>query len=66
MDATNVLVEEVLDVWEKAFDATYLKTEGLGNRRKLKEAFISRKGNVESLKNSCQKFLDRLKEVEND
>lgn len=64
MDAANVLVEEVMEVWERALDAKWISLGSLEERASYKQKRISRKSNVEILKISCKKFLEALEEEE--
>ncbi|MGL1886290.1 MAG: hypothetical protein OCD76_07225 [Reichenbachiella sp.] len=66
MDAANVLVVEVMDIWESIPDAKWMSLKTFEEKIAYKESKVSSKASVKRLKISCQKFLDRLEEEENE
>ena len=68
MGTTNVLVEEALDDIEEMFIESELRfrEETFTTMEALMEQEIYTDKEVQMFKILCQKFLDRLKEIEND
>ena len=58
IDSTNKFVDDILDIWEKAFDFTYFNVEDHKEANLQKQKFISKhKDEIDSI---CKEYLASL------